>query len=229
MRSIDCMPSLGMMTINALVSSDSVLIPIQAAYLPVKGLQQLIKTILTVKKRLNRKLAIEGILLTMVDFRTNYARDIASRVHTTYVLLILLYREEDMKMSENNDYIQLPPLKKDTPSDVVAFMWEYMKVPENSREKVKNLIKAVHENDVKLDYKAPKLYDVIQKEEIADFEEVMRKTIADIVSEASGVACWVYVQKYVNHKTLEEMLQKWPGAGQFIIVMNTWFERLMNS
>ena len=62
-------------TINALVSSDSVLIPVQAAYLPVKGLQQLIKTILTVKKRLNRKLAIEGILLTMVDFRTNYARD----------------------------------------------------------------------------------------------------------------------------------------------------------
>lgn len=84
---IDCMPSLGMMTINALVSSDSVLIPVQAAYLPVKGLQQLIKTILTVKKRLNRKLAIEGILLTMVDFRTNYARDIASRVHTTEILL----------------------------------------------------------------------------------------------------------------------------------------------
>ena len=44
-------------------------------------------------------------------------------------------------MSENNDYIQLPPLKKDTPSDVVAFMWEYMKVLEDSREKVKNLIK----------------------------------------------------------------------------------------
>ena len=81
---IDCMPSLGLMTINALVAADSVLIPVQAAYLPVKGLQQLIKTILTVKKRLNRKLAIEGILLTMVDFRTNYARDIASRVHTTY-------------------------------------------------------------------------------------------------------------------------------------------------
>ena len=59
---IDCMPSLGMMTINALVSSDSFLMPVQAAYLPVKGLQQLI---LTVKKRLNRKLAIEGILLTL--------------------------------------------------------------------------------------------------------------------------------------------------------------------
>ncbi len=73
---IDCMPSLGMMTINALVASDSVLIPVQAAYLPVKGLQQLIKTILMVKKRLNRGLEIQGILLTMVDYRTNYAKDI---------------------------------------------------------------------------------------------------------------------------------------------------------
>ncbi|EDN76901.1 CobQ/CobB/MinD/ParA nucleotide binding domain protein [Mediterraneibacter gnavus ATCC 29149] len=58
---IDCLPSLGMMTINALVSSDSVLIPVQAAYLPVKGLQQLIKTISMVKKRLNRKLTIEAL------------------------------------------------------------------------------------------------------------------------------------------------------------------------
>lgn len=66
---IDCMPSLGMITINALVSSDSVLIPVQAAYLPVKGLQQLIKTISMEKKRLNRELTIEGILLTMVDIK----------------------------------------------------------------------------------------------------------------------------------------------------------------
>ena len=130
-------------------------------------------------------------------------------------------------MSENNDYIQLPPLKKDTPSDVVAFMWEYMKIPENSREKVKDLIKDVHENDVKLDYKEPKLYDVVQKEEITEFEELIRKTIADIVSEASSIACWVYVQKYVKQKTLDEMLQELPRAGQFIIVMDIWFERLM--
>lgn len=81
---IDCMPSLGMMTINALVASDTVLIPVQAAYLPVKGLQQLIRTISMVKKRLNRKLTIHGILLTMVDFRTNYAKDIASRVKEIY-------------------------------------------------------------------------------------------------------------------------------------------------
>ena len=81
---IDCMPSLGMITINALVAADSVLIPVQAAYLPVKGLQQLIKTISMVKRRLNRKLYIHGILLTMVDFRTNYAKDIAARVHESY-------------------------------------------------------------------------------------------------------------------------------------------------
>ena len=79
------------------------------------------------------------------------------------------------------------------------------------------MIKEVHENGMKLDYKEPKLYDVVSKEEIAEFEEVMRKTIADIVSEASGVACWVYVQKYVKHKTLDEMLQEWSGAGQFIL------------
>ena len=73
---IDCMPSLGMMTINALACADSVLIPVQAAYLPVKGLQQLIKTIGRVKKQLNPKLKIEGILLTMVDNRTNYANQV---------------------------------------------------------------------------------------------------------------------------------------------------------
>lgn len=89
---IDCLPSLGMMTINALVSSDSVLIPVQAAYLPVKGLQQLIKTISMVKKRLNRKLTIEGILLTMVDFRTNYAKDIVALVQETYGSQIAIFK-----------------------------------------------------------------------------------------------------------------------------------------
>ena len=126
-----------------------------------------------------------------------------------------------------NDYIQLPPLKKDTPSDVVTFMWEYMKVPEDSREKVKNLLKDANENGVKLSHQAPTLYDVVPKEEITEFEELMRKTIADIVSEASSVACWVYVQKYVKHKTLNEMLQELPDVGQFILAMNTWFEKLM--
>ena len=74
-------------------------------------------------------------------------------------------------MSENNDFIQLPPLKKDTPYDVVAFIWAYMKVPEDSREKVKNLLKDANENGVKLSHQAPTLYDVVPKEEITEFEE----------------------------------------------------------
>ena len=88
---IDCMPSLGTMTINALVASDVVLIPVQAAYLPVLGLQQLIKTIYMVKKRLNKKLRIGGILLTMVDKRTNYAKDIIEKVKVTYEGIIPVY------------------------------------------------------------------------------------------------------------------------------------------
>lgn len=81
---IDCMPSLGVMTVNALAAADRVLIPVQAAYLPVKGLQQLIRTITRVKRQLNTKLELEGILLTMVDYRTNYAKDIAGMVHSAY-------------------------------------------------------------------------------------------------------------------------------------------------
>lgn len=81
---IDCMPSLGMITINALSCADSVLIPLQAAYLPVKGLEQLIKTIGKVKRQINQKLEMEGILLTMVDSRTNYAREVTKLLVENY-------------------------------------------------------------------------------------------------------------------------------------------------
>ena len=81
---IDCMPSLGMITINALVAADSVLIPVEAAYLPVKGLQQLIKTIGRVRRKLNPTLDIMGILLTKVDRRSNFARDISAQIREVY-------------------------------------------------------------------------------------------------------------------------------------------------
>ena len=81
---IDCMPSLGMITINALVASDRVLIPVEAAYLPVKGLQQLIRTIGRVRRKLNPTLDIMGILLTKVDRRTNFARDISAQIREVY-------------------------------------------------------------------------------------------------------------------------------------------------
>jgi chromosome partitioning protein len=81
---IDCMPSLGMITVNALTAADKVLIPVQAAYLPLKGLEQLIKTIGKVKKCLNPKLGFEGILITMVDFRKNFAKDVAAIIKESY-------------------------------------------------------------------------------------------------------------------------------------------------
>lgn len=81
---IDCMPSLGLMTINALAAADRVIIPVQAAYLPVLGLQMLIKTVNVVRKRLNKDLAIEGILINMADYRTNYARDITEMLRQAY-------------------------------------------------------------------------------------------------------------------------------------------------
>ena len=180
---------------------------------------------------------ILGFIFTLLIIATAYCYHDWVQVAFLFSLSVILYlilfagvfvdTVLDMTRERIIDFIQLPPLKKDTPSDVVAFMWEYIKVPEDSREKVKNLLKDANENGVKLSHQAPTLYDVVPKEEIAEFEELMRKTIADIVSEASSVACWVYVQKYVKHKTLNEMLQELPDVGQFILAMNTWFEKLM--
>ena len=75
---IDCMPSLGMMTINALVASDSVIIPSQPNFLSTKGLNLLLRSISKVKRSSNPALRVDGILLTMVDNRTNNAKDIIS-------------------------------------------------------------------------------------------------------------------------------------------------------
>ena len=81
---LDCMPSLGMLTVNALAAADNVLIPVQAQYLSAKGLEQLLQTVNKVRRQINPKLRIEGILLTMVDGRTNYAKDISNLIRETY-------------------------------------------------------------------------------------------------------------------------------------------------
>ena len=81
---LDCMPSLGMLTVNALAAADNVLIPVQAQYLSAKGLEQLLQTINKVHRQINPKLKIEGILLTMTDNRTNYGRQIDTLIRQAY-------------------------------------------------------------------------------------------------------------------------------------------------
>lgn len=91
---IDCMPSLGMLTINALAAADSVIIPVQAQFLSIKGLEQLLRTIFKVRKQINPGLMIDGILLTMVDNRTNYAREISQILREQYGNQLRIFENE---------------------------------------------------------------------------------------------------------------------------------------
>lgn len=91
---LDCMPSLGMLTVNALAAADNVLIPVQAAYLPAKGLEQLLETINKVRRQINPKLKIEGILLTMVDGRTNYSKEISNLIRESYGGKLKVYKTD---------------------------------------------------------------------------------------------------------------------------------------
>ena len=91
---IDCMPSLGMMTLNALSAADSVIIPVQAHYLPAKGMTQLMKTINKVKRQINPALKVDGVLLTLVDGRTNLARQTTDTLRQSYGNVMKIYRSE---------------------------------------------------------------------------------------------------------------------------------------
>ncbi len=91
---IDCMPSLGMLTVNALAAADQLVIPVQAQYLSAKGLEQLLQTVSKVRRQINPKLKIDGILLTMVDNRTNYAKDISNLIRQTYGSKLKVYKTE---------------------------------------------------------------------------------------------------------------------------------------
>lgn len=81
---IDCMPSLSMITVNALAAADSVIIPVQAQYLSAKGMSQLVQTISKVKRQINPQLKIDGVLFTLVDGRTNLAKSTKDAVRFAY-------------------------------------------------------------------------------------------------------------------------------------------------
>lgn len=89
---IDCMPSLGMLTINALAAADSVIIPVQAHYLPLKGMTQLMKTIGKVQRQINPSLRVDGVVLTLADMRTNLARATADSLKQNYGRIVKVYQ-----------------------------------------------------------------------------------------------------------------------------------------
>ena len=91
---IDCMPSLGMLTINALVAADSVIIPSQPSFLSTKGLGLLMQSISKVKRQINPNLKIDGILLTMVNDRTNNAKDIISALRSGIGTVVRVFDTE---------------------------------------------------------------------------------------------------------------------------------------
>ena len=81
---IDCPPSLGQLSINAFTASDSILIPVQSAYYAMEGLSQLLNTIRLVQKHFNKNLGVEGVLLTMLDARTNLGAEVVKEVQSYF-------------------------------------------------------------------------------------------------------------------------------------------------
>ena len=97
---LDCTPSLGMLTVNALAAADTTLIPVQAQYLSAKGLEQLLQTVQKVRRQINPKLKIEGILLTMTDSRTTYGKQISNLIRQAYVQFPYQYGGEPVEEVE---------------------------------------------------------------------------------------------------------------------------------
>lgn len=92
---IDCPPSLGLLTVNALTAADSAIIPIQCEYYALEGLSQLINTVRLVKENLNPGISIEGVLLTMADFRTNLTNEVINEVKSSFNTLARSALNED--------------------------------------------------------------------------------------------------------------------------------------
>lgn len=89
---MDCMPSLGMITLNALAAADSVIIPVQAQYLPAKGMTQLLQTVSKVRRNINPNLKIDGMLLTLMDNRTNLAKSTEDILRQNFGSSIKIYQ-----------------------------------------------------------------------------------------------------------------------------------------
>ena len=102
---IDCAPSLSVLTVNALVASDSVLIPTQPQYFSTAGLQMFYETIYKIRKKMNPSLSIEGVLVTMMNNRPNFTRDLVAQLRETYGNVFKVFDAEiptSIRMTESS-------------------------------------------------------------------------------------------------------------------------------
>ncbi len=113
---IDCSPSLGLITINALTAADSVLIPVQCEYFALEGLGKLLNTIKIIQKRLNQNLEIEGILLTMYDVRLRLSNQVVDEVRTHFKRIVFdTIIPRNIKLSESPGF-GIPAIAHDAES-----------------------------------------------------------------------------------------------------------------
>lgn len=137
---IDCQPSLNILTVNALVAADSVLIPTQPQYFSTAGLQMFFQTVGKVQRKINPNLVIEGVLVTMMDKRPNFTKDLVSRLREAYGEQIKVFDAEiptSIRMTESGAYGK--SIFAYDPKGKVAAAYEQLtkEVIENGREKEK--------------------------------------------------------------------------------------------
>lgn len=129
----------------------------------------------------------------------------------------------------HEEYIQLPPLPRDTEGLAVQMIWEFLKLSKEEQKTVHAELKVVVNKDNIEKYEEPKEFRRVKKEEFADFEETISNMIRALVLEASDIACWVFAKKYVEGWTLEQMIGDMPQAVKFIVAMDTLFEKNMEN
>ena len=138
---IDCMPSLSLLTINALTAADSVIIPVQCQYLAAKGMTNLIQSINKVRGEVNKDLKLDGILLTLVDKRTNLSKQIKEIIEMNYGSKLHIYKTEiplAVKTAESSAYGK-SIFEYAKNSKVAESYYNFAKeVIENGREKTKH-------------------------------------------------------------------------------------------
>ena len=130
---------------------------------------------------------------------------------------------------KENEYIQLPPLKRDTDLRVIMALWEYVRLSDEEREHVLTIM-----NEIKKDKESrvlPSLesFQNLPQENINDFDKVIGKIIKDIIVEACDLACWVYRYKFIEGWTLEQIVNEKRNADQFIVALYYLFEKYFDT